>query len=266
MTTQTTIRSPVRFSHRGLLTGRPASIRLRPGPPDSGIVFNDSLPALLRHAFVENHFVNLGNGRDIVMAVEHLLAACYGLGIDNLRVDVTGGEVPFGDGSALPFVRILQAAGLRRQTPAARIQTVRQPIIVHQDDAFICALPVEPGSTGLALSYFIRFPELEPHEQFFQGMVTPAAFPEDLGAARTFGYRQEGWRLPSWLDRACHIKGNLILPARLRCADEPVRHKALDLLGDLCLLGRRLSALIIAHKAGHRLHHELVSELEDQWT
>jgi UDP-3-O-[3-hydroxymyristoyl] N-acetylglucosamine deacetylase len=293
MSSQTTIRSPVRFSHRGILNGRVASIRLRPGPVNSGIVFNDSIPACVRYAFVEDHFVNLSDGTTTIMAVEHLLAACYGLGIDNLQVEVTGGEVPFGDGSALPFIRILHAAGLKVGQVARKIQSLNRPIVVHQEDAFVCALPAPPAphaacgaSAELQINYFICFPEAELGEQFFGCQPTAANFAETLGCARTFGYRQNGQRLPAWLGRVRRaapvvrkegtplggmsplsgVPDDLILPARPRFADEPVRHKALDLLGDLCLLGRRLNALIFAYKAGHRLHHKLVRELEDQWT
>ena len=307
MSGQTTIRSPVRFSHRGILSGRVASIRLRPGPVNSGIVFNDSIPARTRYASVEDHFVNLSDGTTTIMAVEHLLAACYGLGIDNLQVEVTGGEVPFGDGSALPFIRILRAAGLRVGQVARKTQSLNRPIVVNQDDAFVCALPAPGDMTGFAsnpdrvpghgtterlqINYFICFPDAELGEQFFGCHPTTANFAETLGCARTFGYRQNGQRLPAWIGRVRRAapgeelkssKGeefkslksgagqrttdDLILPARPRFADEPVRHKTLDLLGDLCLLGRRLNALIFAYKAGHRLHHQLVRELEDQWT
>jgi UDP-3-O-acyl-N-acetylglucosamine deacetylase len=265
---QCTIRSPVRFSHRGMLTGRVTSVRLRPGAPDTGIVFNGSLPALLRHAFVENHFVNLGDGRETVLAVEHLLAACYGLGIDNLQVEVVGGEVPFGDGSALPFTRILQAAGLKRSRATRVTQVLRQPIVVQREDSFICALPVGPDigtEADLRVEYFVSFPEPCLGEQFCSIRLNPADFPNSIGSARTFWYRSDGQVMPAWLARSGSQRGNVTLPARPRFADEPVRHKVLDLLGDLCLLGRQLSARIFAYKAGHRLHHDLVGELEDQW-
>ena len=261
---QCTIRNPVRFSHRALLSGRVTSVRLKPGPANSGIVFNDAIPALRVNAFVEEHLVGLRRGRDSVLGVEHLLAACYGLGIDNLQVEVTGGEVPFGDGSALPFIRILQAAGIRQLKAPCKVQSVFAPVVVSHDDAFICALPADPCS--LAVNCIIRFPSKAVGEQSFGFSLDADVFARELGPARTFGYWSEGVRLPGWLGRVGEIRDGMLVPTRPRFADEPVRHKALDLLGDLSLLGRRLSARLFAFKTGHKLHHDFLKELEDRWT
>jgi len=267
---QCTIRSPVRFSHRGLLSGRVTSARLKPGPANSGIVFNETIHARPANAFVEQHLVGLRAGPDSVLGVEHLLAACYGLGIDNLQVDVTDGEVPFGDGSALPFVRILQAAGIRWLKAPRMVQPVFAPVVVSHADAFICALPADPGSpsadpVALTINCFIRFPSAAVGEQSLDFNLATADFARELGPARTFGYWSEGVRLPDWLGRIGEIRDGMLVPTRPRFADEPVRHKALDLLGDLCLLGRRLNARLFAFKTGHKLHHDFLRELEDKW-
>jgi len=274
---QCTIRNPVRFSHRGLLSGRVTSVRLKPGPANSGIIFNGAIPALSANAFVEEHLVGLRSGRDSVLSVEHLLAACYGLGIDNLQVDVTGGEVPFGDGSALPFVRILQAADIRQLKAPRKVQSVFAPVVVSHADAFICALPADlrPPTTGhrspapdpctLAISCLIRFSSKAVGEQSLDFSLGADDFARELGPARTFGYWSEGVRLPGWLGRIGEIRDGMLVPTRPRFADEPVRHKALDLLGDLCLLGRRLNARLFAFKTGHKLHHDFLKELEDKW-
>jgi UDP-3-O-[3-hydroxymyristoyl] N-acetylglucosamine deacetylase len=271
---QTTIRRPVRFSHLGLLTNRVAGVRLGPGPPDSGIVFNGTIPARLAHAFIERHLVGLRKGRETVLGVEHLLAACYGLGIDNLQVEVNGGEIPFGDGSALPFVRILQAAGRRHDRAARLVQSLRRPVIVRQGGSFICALPLRSGATARArlnVNCFIHFPEKVVGAQFFGGCISANSFRRELASARTFGLRESRLRLPVWLKPVCRIKDGIVVPVRPRFADEQVRHKTLDLLGDLALLGCRLQAQIFAYKTGHRLHHEFLrrvgagSHLEGLW-
>jgi UDP-3-O-[3-hydroxymyristoyl] N-acetylglucosamine deacetylase len=290
---QCTIRNPVRFSHRGPLSGRATSVRLKPGRADSGIVFSGGIPARLANAFVEEHLVGLRAGPETVLAVEHLLAACYGLGIDNLQVEVIGGEVPFGDGSALPFVRILQAAGVRQLKAPRAVQSILAPVVVSRADGFLCALPFDAGcrtpdakhikpevsgagreascverqaAPGLSINCFIRFPSKAVGEQSLDFQLDRAGFVRELAPARTFGYWQEGTRLPGWLGRLGEVRDGMLLPVKPRFADEPVRHKALDLLGDLCLLGRRLNARVIAFKAGHQLHHEFLKELEDRWT
>jgi len=270
MATQTTIGSPVRFSHRGLWSGRAASVRLVPAPADSGIVFNGTVPARIANATVEAHTVRLSRGTDSVLGVEHLLAACYGLGIDNLGVEVSNGEVPFGDGSALPFVRILQAAGLKRLPDQRSIQVALRPVTVFRGPAFICALPSEePGGdarSGLDLSYFIQYEAPEIGEQFCNCLLSRPRFMNDFAGARTFGCWPADRPLPAWLGSVRVSGGNLVLPARERFDNEPVRHKVLDLVGDLALLGRRLAGQILAYRAGHDLHHELLRRMEEEWT
>lgn len=261
---QCTIGNPVRFSHRALLSGKTTSIRLKPGPADSGIVFNGRIPARLANAFIEERVIGLRQGRDTVLCVEHLLGACYGLGIDNLQVEVLGGEVPFGDGSALPFVRILRAAGVKPLAAARAVQPVFAPVIVSRADGFICALPADDAA--LTVNSFIRFPSRAVGEQSLDFCLDPDHFARELGSARTFDFWQEGRRLPGWLSRLGELRDGMLVPVKPRFPDEPVRHKTLDLLGDLCLLGRRLSARVFAYKTGHQLQHDFLRELEDIWT
>jgi UDP-3-O-acyl-N-acetylglucosamine deacetylase len=287
---QTTIRSPARFSHRGLATGRTTSVRLRPGPPDSGIQFNGCIPARLEYAFVEQHQVGLRCGNETVIGVEHLLAACYGLGIDNLEVEVTGGEIPFGDGSALPFTRILQAAGRKELGSPRMVQTLVRPVVVWSGDAFVCALPVVrspltahrhpqlpianfqlPISNGdcpiaLSIACLVSYPEAAIGEQSCTFAGSPEEFLNGVSAARTFGYWPALKPLPAWLEGSVRRVGGMIMPLNPRLPNEQARHKALDLLGDLCLLGRRLRAHVFACKSGHSLHHELIRKLEEEWT
>jgi UDP-3-O-[3-hydroxymyristoyl] N-acetylglucosamine deacetylase len=272
---QCTICNPVRFSHRALLSGKTTSIRLKPGPANSGIVFNGRIPARLANAFVEEHLVGLRQGPDTVLAVEHLLAACYGLGIDNLQVEVIGGEVPFGDGSALPFARILQAAGLKDLKAPCATQSIVAPVIVSHGDGFVCGLPqdayrrrltADRKAECLDINCLIRFPSKAVGEQSLDFNLDADDFVRELGPARTFGPWQEGKRLPDWLSLLGEVRDGMLMPVKSRFPDEPVRHKTLDLLGDICLLGRRLNARVIAFKAGHQLHHDFLKELEDRWT
>ena len=262
---QTTIRNPVGFSHRGLLGGKTTSVRLRPGPPDSGIVFDGDLPAHSEYAFVERHCVGLRKADTAVIGVEHLLAACWGMGVDNLQIEVNGGEIPFGDGSALPFVRIIRAAGLEQQSAERQVQTINRPVVAWAGDSFVCVLPVEEGGTP-GVNCTLSFPDAAIGEQSFQATLQPELFITEISPARTFGYWPENVPLPSWLTRSTRRVGGLVLPASPRFDNEPARHKMLDLTGDLCLLGRRLHARIFAYKSGHQLHHDLLRKLEEEWT
>ena len=262
---QTTIRTPVGFSHRGLRSGRTSGVRLRPGLPDTGIVFNGRIPATAVHAFVEGHAVGLRSADESVFGVEHLLAACYGLGVDNLRVDVSGDEVPFGDGSALPFVRIIRAAGLRAMDRRRRVQTVNRPVAAWAGDSCVVAFPTDDG--GLPnISCVIDFPDKEVGLQSFRASPEAESFAAEVGPARTFGRWDDDRPLPAWLGRSAHTVDGMALPNRPRYPNEQARHKTLDLMGDLCLLGRRLHARVFAYKSGHRLHHEFLRKLEEEWT
>jgi UDP-3-O-[3-hydroxymyristoyl] N-acetylglucosamine deacetylase len=256
---QTTIRRTVRFASRTLYSGRPTGVRFVPAPADMGIVFNQTIPACIDCAYVTNHLVGLRKGRAAVRGVEHILAACYGLGIDNLHVEVNGPELPFGDGSARPFARLLRSAGLRRLgRPVQRARLVA-PVLAADGRAFICALPRPGRRPGLAIDYFIRFASPEVGNQHWHGFVTRTGFEQDLAAARTFG-RWNGV-IPAWLAPSVQVRDRFVTPRARRFGNEPVRHKALDLLGDLALLGARLEADVFAFRAGHALHHKLVRAL-----
>ena len=261
---QFTIRRPVSFAQHGLRTARTTSVRCLPAAADTGIIFNRSIPARVRYAFIENHTVGLCRGGTSILGVEHLLAACYGLGIDNLEVEVTGAEIPFGDGSARPFVRLFRSAGLQRLARSRAAGVLASPAIVERNGAFVCALPAT--RPGLNVSYFIRFSEPEVGDQLYSGPVSPAVFAQELASARTFGMWRGPAGMPRWLAGAVRVNDGFSVPRRRRFPDEPVRHKVLDLLGDLALLGRNLCADIFAFRAGHYLHHELVRRMEVEWT
>ncbi|MEO0108338.1 MAG: UDP-3-O-acyl-N-acetylglucosamine deacetylase, partial [candidate division WOR-3 bacterium] len=237
--------------------------------------YDETVPAGLANAFIKDHVVGLRRGADRILGVEHLLAACYGLGVACLAVDAPQEEVPFGDGSALPFVRLLCRAGLfpapgpiPPRTQTGQLDRRLRPLIVTEPGAFICALPNDPNgcpTRSLTLGYYVDFAAPEGGEQYFRTRIQRRSFIADLAPARTFGRWPDGRAVPRWLGQTRTGARGLLLPAHPRLADEQARHKALDFLGDLALLNRRVSARVLAYRAGHRLHHELLRRMEREW-
>ncbi len=257
-----TIARPVRIRGIGPRSLKPVMVTLAPGRPESGIVFNGRIRALARNATVREHSTCLGRGRNWIRMVEHLLAACYGLGVTDLSVDVVGGELPFGDGSSARYVRAFKKAGWVRCGGKVRIAQLTGPVMVEGPKGFIAAMPARM----LHINCLVRLPGKD-GAQFFSGRIAPAAFERELAGARTFGPGPAGWsleqmrqrlRLPFQLKR----EAGLVYPRRRRFPGEPCRHKALDLLGDLALLGRPLRAEVFAFQPGHRLNLAFVRHLE----
>ncbi len=239
------------------LTGRDsmgrgkASVRLSPAGPGAGIWFNGNVRATVSNAGVSGHATCLGRGSSKVRMVEHLLAACFGFGVTDLAVETNGTELPIGDGSAEPYVRLLKKAGIVRYKDGPRSARLTRPVRVREGARFIAAVPAR----GLVINCLTRFPEFGP--QFCAFAAAPASFLRTVARARTlartsmspgaFG-RKYGLRFG--LKRA----GRFVCAERWRFPDEPCRHKALDLLGDLALLGRPLDAAVFAYMPGHRLN------------
>jgi len=260
----------------GLHSGKPARLTLRPAPPGCGIVFRRLLPgppveipARVEHLVSTRAATVLGRQGARVGTVEHLLAALVGLGVDDLRIDVEGEELPALDGSAAGFVALLHRAGLRRQGHAVEPLRPRHALELQLGTARGRVLPAE----RLGIAYAIDFPhpalgrqryELEP--------VTPAAFEREVATARTFGFLADAEALgAAGLARGASLENSVVFgdeaalgPAGLRWPDEPVRHKLLDLLGDLALLGRPLAARVEIERGGHALHAALVRALLEQ--
>lgn len=199
-----------------------------------------------------------------VQTVEHLLAALYGLGIDDCRIVVDGPELPILDGSARPYLEAIERAGLLAASVPRPTYRIAAPVTVYERDAFVSAVPT--SEAGLRLSYGIDFPA-PIGQQWFSLLLTPESFAREVAPARTFTMRSQIQQL---LDRG------LIQGGSLACAlvadtdgwieppawpDEPARHKLLDLLGDLSLTGVALSGHVIAYKAGHALHGQLAHRL-----
>jgi UDP-3-O-acyl-N-acetylglucosamine deacetylase len=191
--------------------------------------------------------------------VEHLLAACYGLGVTDLAVETSGPELPIGDGSAAPYVRLLIKAGIVRYAEWPEPARLRRPILVTQGSRFIAAVPAR----GLAINCLTRFPEFGP--QFCSFALTPASFLRNVARARTLA--RTGMS-PAALGKKYGLRfrfqrvGRFVCAERWRFRDEPCRHKALDLLGDLALLGRPLDAAVFAYMPGHRLNIAFARKVE----
>ncbi len=252
-----TICRPVAAAGVGYPSLRPTRLRLEPAPPGTGIIFNRRWPARVENAGVAGSSVCLGRGRLRVRLVEHLLAACSGLGVTDLFVDVEGREVPLFDGSSLPFVRLLRRAGLGRQG-RLRPLVIEAPVVVRGSGGWLAAFPAR----GFRVDCFFTAPGIGP--QFVAAGLGPGVFVKEVAGARTFGrpvmpVEELGRRLGLRF-RLRRLDG-LVLPERPRFRAEPARHKLLDLVGDLSLLGRPLRARLFCFRPGHRLNLSFVRRL-----
>lgn len=270
---QRTIASRGSVAGRGLHTGRQSKVTFRPAPPDSGIVFLVGGRSSPRHIqagigkVVEtSHGTTLEDGGERVHTVEHLLAAACGLGIDNLLIEFEGNESPVMDGSALPFALCIERCGIVEQDARRRPFTPDRPVFLSFEDAEIVVLPDKVLRTSFFIDY--NHPALSP--QFLSLVVDSRTFLEELAPARTFcllswveSLRQSGLIRGGSFENAIVVGDQGILNEEpLRFEDEFVRHKIVDLIGDLALLGRPLIAHVIAFKTGHKTHVDLVKELK----
>jgi len=278
---QQTINHDVEFEGRGLFTGEPASMRVRPGEPDTGIWFirTDQSPPVSIAARIENvskraRRTSLKNGTVAIETVEHCLSACAGLGLDNLRIELTGNEVPALDGSCLPFVERLRSGGIAEQDAIRDVCTIREVVRVVDGDSELLALPpLDPRSEHLEIVYDLDYGSDTPiGRQTYRVLVTPETFEANIAPARTFVLEREaeelraaGLGLHLSYDELLVIGRDGPIQNRLRFPDECVRHKVLDLIGDLALFGRSLAGRVHARKSGHALNHELVRALCAQY-
>jgi UDP-3-O-acyl N-acetylglucosamine deacetylase len=269
---QRTIARPCRLAGRGLHSGGSAQVRCLPAPADTGIVFvpaevrSEEIPARLDAVVSTRRGVTLGRGRRVVRTVEHLLAAAYALGIMNLRVELDGDELPALDGSALPYLRALQDAGSSTQDAEWTPVVLGQPVWVTQGAASILAVP----APSLRISYVVRTGVMALGTQSVDFSDPAAAFAEQIASSRTWGFaheldtlRAEGLALGASEENTLGLgPEGYQWPSRF--PDEPARHKVLDLLGDVALLGRPLCAHIMAVAAGHTLHVELARRIHQR--
>ncbi|MFN0062436.1 MAG: UDP-3-O-acyl-N-acetylglucosamine deacetylase [Myxococcaceae bacterium] len=269
---QRTLERPVACEGVGLHSGAKVRLLLRPAAANSGLTFvrTDlerpvSIPAL--SAYVVDTALATSLARDGVRVgtVEHLLAALYGCGVDNARIELDGPEVPIMDGSAAPFAEMIFEAGLRTLEEPKRLLVVRRPVTVRDGDK---EATLSPGR-GLRIDCTIDFQHPLISDQALGIDVSDQVFAKDIARARTFGFLRDVERLKAAglarggsLDNAIVVDEFSILnPDGLRFPDEFVRHKALDALGDLALSGYPLVGHVRLRKSGHGLHHQLVQKL-----
>ena len=274
MIRQRTLKSTVRATGVGLHTGDKVTMVLRPAPIDSGITFcrsdlpgNPAIPAHALNVTNTTMATVIEKNGARVSTVEHLMSAFYGLGIDNAFVDVSAEEVPIMDGSAGTFVFLLQSAGLEEQAAAKRYVRVLEPVEVEQGDKKV---RLEPFN-GFKLAFSIEFshPVFDAQSSHVEVDFADVSFIKEVSRARTFGFTQEvemmrskGLGRGGSLDNAIVVDDFRVLNAEgLRMQDEFVKHKALDAVGDLYLLGRPLIGAFYGHKSGHALNNLLVRKL-----
>jgi UDP-3-O-[3-hydroxymyristoyl] N-acetylglucosamine deacetylase len=266
---QQTIRRPVSLSGIGLHSGEPSSIVLSPAAADTGILFRGPdgtlIPANAEHVVDSRSATTLGAYGVRIRTVEHLMAALAALGIDNLLVDVGGPEVPAADGSAKPFVDLLRSAG-RVSLPVERQPLIlREPIRVGDGQRWLEATPAE----SLRISYTLDNSHPVIGLQVASFEITEPVFADEVAGARTYGFlkdvpmmRQNGLARGGSLDNAVVVGKRIVLNDRLRFPDEFVRHKILDLAGDLHLLGRPVVGHVVGRNAGHALNYQLVVAIQ----
>lgn len=272
---QKTVHTTATMRGVGLHTGQPIDLTLRPAPPDTGIVFNrvDIDRGALIEARAENvidmtRATTLGAGSIRIGTVEHLLSALRGLGVDNVYADVSGAELPAGDGSAAPFVELILRAGVRTQRQHKRIAVMRSPVEVREGDAYARLSP----APRFTIDCDIAFDHPTIGAQRLSVDFTSTSYQREIADARTFCFlREVEWLRSKGLARGGSFDNCIVVdergvmnPGGLRRADEFVRHKVLDAVGDLALLGMSLIGKLECHKAGHALHHQLLRALRTE--
>ncbi|MHC4261328.1 MAG: UDP-3-O-acyl-N-acetylglucosamine deacetylase [Planctomycetota bacterium] len=273
MRAQRTLKTAVEFTGVGLHSGETIHARILPAPPGTGVEFLRTdvadappIPAHVSYHTAKERRTRLQRGNAQVDTVEHLLAACRGLEIDNLLVTLSGSELPGMDGSAMPFVELLREAGSVEQRSDARVFKLDEPIYVRDGDATLVALPSD--EPGLTLQYVASFDEPGVGGGSITVRVSPDSFVREIAPARTFCLASEVEALKAaGLGKGATRENTAVLgdpETELRMEAEPVRHKLLDLIGDLHLLGADLQAHVIATRSGHALNLELVRKLLDR--
>lgn len=268
---ETTVQRPVEARGVGLHSGVPVSIRIAPAPASSGIVFvrtdldHFEIPASWRHVARVSYATSLMRQGVLISTTEHLLSVFYSMGIDNARVEIDNLEVPILDGSGRPFVELIRQAGIRQHRRKRRYLRVVRPVTVEDKGKRISILPAE----SFRLTCEIDFKHPMVGGQALEMEVTPERYAAAIAPARTFGFEYEldqmrnmGLIRGASLENAvCFTRDGVLNDGGLRFPDECCRHKALDLIGDLALLGRPLLGHVIAERAGHAMHAALVARI-----
>ena len=272
---QKTLKKEIIIKGTALHSGKDAEIRLKAAPADTGIVFYRSdLAEKIELKAEPGSVVNLVRNTTIgsqkikeakVSTVEHLMAAIWGSGIDNLEIEVSGPEIPVIDGSAYPYYQQLLQNGLQEQQQMRKVFKVEAPIYARQDDSYITVLPYD----GFKISYTLDYQHPVIGSSYFEFDADKIDFAEEIAKARTFGFaaeveklHEQGLALGGSLENAVLIEETKTVNP-LRFENEFVRHKILDVIGDMFLNGR-IMGHIIAVKSGHRLHVKLAEKIREK--
>ncbi len=269
---QSTLAKAVRLSGIGVHGGKTVALTLYPAESNTGIVFRcvksgTLVPAVLARLMGTELAVAVGQKNGACFStIEHLMAACSGLGIDNVIVEIDGAEVPILDGSSAPFVEAILDAGIVAQSAPRRVIEVLRPVRIDNGSQWAELLPYD----GFRVDIDIEFEHEAIGRQRLILDITPQSFADEIASARTFGFMQDaerlraaGFGLGASLENTVVLgeQGDVLNPAGLRYKDEFVRHKALDAVGDLALAGLPLKALYRSYKGGHKLNAGILNAL-----
>ena len=268
---ETTVQRPVAATGIGLHSGVPVSIRVTPAPVSTGIVFlrtdldNFPISASWRHVARVSYATSLMRKGVLISTTEHLLSVFYSIGIDNAFIEIDNLEVPILDGSGSPFVDLIREAGIRHYRRKRRYLRIRRPISVEDRGKRITILPDD----AFRLTCDTNFDHPMVGRQSLEMEVTPEGYASEIAPARTFGFENELDQMrnmglirgASLSNAVCFTPNGVLNPEGLRFPDECCRHKALDLIGDLALIGKPLLGHVIAERAGHAMHAALVARI-----
>jgi UDP-3-O-[3-hydroxymyristoyl] N-acetylglucosamine deacetylase len=270
LTHEQTIRAAATCTGVGLHSGAPVTLRILPAPAGTGIVFRRTdldgfeIEASGRNVARVSYATSLMKKGVLISTTEHLLSAFIGVGIDNAIVEIDNLELPILDGSARPFVEMIQKAGIRKQRKIRNYLRIVREIELREGDKFIAVYPADTYS----VSYAINFPHPQIGRQTFCVQLSNGNFMREIAPARTFGFlheaeamRQQGLIRGASTENAIVLTRDEVLNPPLRFADEFVRHKVLDLIGDLALIGKQVLGSVVADRAGHAMHTALVSRI-----
>lgn len=277
---QKTVRADASIAGVGLFTGEAVSLRIRKAPIDTGIVFQridlpekPKIPALAQYVGDAPRCTRLVSSSCSIMMVEHLLSALYAMGVDNALIEVVGPEIPAMDGSAEPFIDLIEKTGLVEQEALRKVAKITSPIYWSNQEVHLVALP----SDEFRISYTMHYPHSPLlKSQYYSFSLNLLRYKAEIAPCRTFSLYEEilpfiekGWIKGGGLQNALVIQGGRVLnPEGARFEDEMVRHKILDLIGDLALVGMPFKAHVIAIRSGHfsnvAFAKEIIKAIEEE--
>ena len=270
MKQEQTIRSAVECRGQGLHSGAPVQLRILPAPAGAGVVFRRTdldgfeVEAVSRNVARVSYATSLMKKGVLISTTEHLLSALIGTGIDNAIVELDNLELPILDGSARPFVEAIRKVGIRKQRRPRTYLRIRRELELREGDKFIAVYPADTYS----VSYSINFPHPLIGKETFSVDLSDGNYLSEIAPARTFGFlheaeamRQQGLIRGASQENAIVLTRDALMNPPLRFLNEFVRHKVLDLIGDLALLGKQILGKVVADRAGHAMHTALVSRI-----